>query len=86
MIFVKIIITNYFFFLAHWDIRDCSLDDAFRELVYFFQMLASEEETQKNGIVMVLDFKDFSLSQLRHVTPTFVKRLAELVNVRGCTH
>ena len=68
-------------FKGHWDVHKCSLDDAFRGIVYSFQKLASETETQTNGLVLVFDFQGFGLSQVRHVTPVFLKKLADLVQV-----
>lgn len=66
---------------GHWDVYKCSLDDAFRGIVYSFQRLASESATQTNGIVLIFDFDGLGISQVRHVTPVFLKKLADLVQV-----
>lgn len=68
-------------YIGHWNINNCSLDDAFRGIVYSFQKLASEFQTQTNGIVAIFDFNEFSISQVRYVTPIFLKKLADLVQV-----
>ena len=63
--------------------QKCSLEDVFKVLVCCLQRFASENETQKNGVVAVLDFKNFGLGQVRHVTPPFAKKLADLIQVNN---
>jgi len=64
---------------GHWDVQKCTLEEVFKAIVCCLQRFASESETQKNGVVAVLDFKNFGLQQVRHVTPPFVKKLADLI-------
>lgn len=68
---------------GHWDIADSTLEEVFCTLTYCFQMMASEEDTQRKGIVIVMDFEDVHLNQIRHLTTDFMKKLANLVNVRN---
>jgi retinaldehyde-binding protein 1 len=49
--------------------------------VLCLQRIATENETQKNGIVAVVDFKNFGLHQVRHLTPPFLKKIADLIQV-----
>lgn len=75
---------NYFLYLklGHWDVQKCSLDDCFRCLLYTLQRLASETDTQTNGLILIFDYNGFSISQVRHFTPGFMKKLADLLQVR----
>lgn len=67
--------------LAHWESETCSLEEVFRGIVFCFQLMTSEEDTQRRGIVVIIDMKDFGLRQVRNVTPSFLKKLADLANV-----
>lgn len=69
------------FFVGGWDNSVCSLEDAFRAFVYCFQRAIAEEETQTNGIVLILDFKDFTLRQIAQITPSFIRKIAALIQV-----
>lgn len=64
--------------LRKWDLRICSLEDIFLALVFCFQRLVSELETQTNGIVLILDVKDLSLNHVRQFTPYWVKIIADI--------
>ena len=70
-----------FWFTAHWDFERCSLEDLFRCTVCCFQKFVSDEETQRRGIVAVVDFKDYPLRLIRQIYPSILKKLAELLNV-----
>jgi len=43
--------------------------------------MASEEETQCRGLIIVADMKDVGLHQVRHLTSAITKVLADLLNV-----
>lgn len=45
--------------------------------------MVSETETQTNGIVAIIDVKDFALQHLRQFTPPLIKVIAETVQVGG---
>ena len=51
-------------------------------VVFCFQRLVSEIETQTNGIVAIVDVKDFALQHLRQFTPPLIKIIAEIVQVK----
>ena len=70
-----------FIIVGQWDIRVCNLDDAFRLFVYCLQRAIAEMETQINGVVLIMDFKDFTLHQAKHVTLAFLKKFASLIQV-----
>ncbi|XP_046644517.1 alpha-tocopherol transfer protein-like [Daphnia pulicaria] len=63
----------------NWDIRRCSLEDVYSAVVFCFQRMVSEMETQSKGVVGIMDFQDFALHQIRHFTPSFVKKVADLI-------
>jgi hypothetical protein len=52
-------------------------------VVFCFQRMVSETETQTNGIVAIIDVKDFALQHLRQLTPPLIKVIAETVQVGG---
>lgn len=64
-----------------WDFRAVTLDDFYRAFVLCFQMVVDEVENQSRGVVLVLDFKGFNLEQVKQFTPSFVKKLADLIQV-----
>lgn len=49
------------------------------------QRIITCPENQTRGIVLILDFKDFSLNQVKQFTPAFLKKLADLVQVNNGT-
>ncbi|XP_046464254.1 alpha-tocopherol transfer protein-like [Daphnia pulex] len=65
--------------LSNWDPRICCLEDVFRTVVFCFQRMMSEIETQTNGIVVILDFKDFTLYKVKQFTPSLIKTIADTV-------
>ena len=69
----------FIFRAGQWDPSICSLDDIFRCNVLYLQRLASEKETQVNGIVSIVDLKGFGLYHARHFTPGHARRIAELI-------
>ncbi|XP_046656844.1 alpha-tocopherol transfer protein-like [Daphnia pulicaria] len=71
----RILILN----LRKWDLRSCSLEDIMSAVVFCFQRMVSETETQTNGIVAIIDVKDFALQHLRQFTPPLIKVIAETV-------
>jgi hypothetical protein len=71
-----------FRFLGNWDTRICTLEDIFRTVVFCFQRMVSEIETQTNGIVVVLDFKNFTLHKVRQFTPPLIKTMVDTVQVK----
>jgi len=64
---------------AKWDPVKCSLQDVFRANQICLEMITEEEETQINGVVFVVDFKNLKLSQVMHVTVTDVKQVLSLI-------
>lgn len=46
------------------------------------QRVIAEVENQAKGVVLILDFKNFSIFQVRQLTPSFGKKLTDLVQVR----
>ncbi|XP_057369737.1 alpha-tocopherol transfer protein-like [Daphnia carinata] len=63
----------------NWDISVCSLDDIFRTAVFCFQRIVCEPETQSNGVVIIIDFNGFTFHHFTHFTPSFLKKVADLV-------
>lgn len=65
-----------------WKDDTSTLDDVFRCCVFDFQNLACELETQMRGMVVVFDFNNFGMNKMRDLTPTRLKVVADLVQVR----
>ena len=78
----KHLIQFRFRFSGNWDTRICSLENIFRTVVFCFQRLVAEIETQTNGIVVILDFKDFTLHKVRQFTPQLIKTMVDTVQVK----
>ncbi|XP_021376046.1 alpha-tocopherol transfer protein-like [Mizuhopecten yessoensis] len=62
-----------------WDVARYGLDDIFRTNFLTLSKLIEEEETQVNGIVMVIDLKDLSWSHAKNVSPFYAKRISSLL-------
>ena len=50
-------------------------------VVFCFQRMVSEIETQSSGIVAIIDVKNFSLQLARQFTPPLIKRISDIVQV-----
>lgn len=68
--------------LGRWNPNKLSLDDIFRCNVFCLQQLASNFDAQINGIVAIVDLQNLSLNQARHFTPSYAKKIADLLTVR----
>jgi hypothetical protein len=44
--------------------------------------MVSEIETQSNGIVAIIDVKDFAFQQARQFTPPLIKIITEIIQVK----
>lgn len=53
-----------------------------RCVVFCFQRLVCEVETQTNGLVAIIDVKDFTLHHVGQFTPNLVKKIADIVQVK----
>lgn len=72
------ILTN----VGRWNPKECSLDDIFRCNLFCLQQLASNLDSQINGIVAIVDLENLGLHQARHFTPSYAKKIADLLIVR----
>lgn len=57
------------------------LQDLLRVAIYDFKIMISDTGSQKNGLVAILDFKNFGMSKMKDMTPVFLKKLALLLQV-----
>ena len=67
--------------LGEWVPKISTLDDIFRCNVYYLRRLASDLETQFKGIVAIVDLKNLEVHHVRHVTPSYAKKVAALIQV-----
>ena len=68
-------------FPGRWDPHHHSLEDILRAMVIQLEYLIESQETQVTGIVLVADFSDFSLYQVRCIRPWFFQLMSSLVQV-----
>lgn len=71
----------FFPFIGLWDTRKVSSDQLFR--VFYLVHLAAmlEPETQIRGVVVILDFEDLSMRQIKAMNFEFSHRLLTFIQV-----
>lgn len=69
----------FIFRAGEWVPKVSTLDDIFRCNVYYLRRLASDLETQFKGIVAIVDLKNLGVHHVRHVTPSYAKKVAALI-------
>nr|XP_054929881.1 alpha-tocopherol transfer protein-like [Dermacentor andersoni] len=65
--------------LGAWNTSICSLNDFFRVGIVYLEHFLLDEEVQANGVVFVMDFKDFGIYHLTQYTPPVIKRFFRLM-------
>lgn len=68
-------------FPGRWDPETHQLEDILRAMVLQLEHLIKSTETQVTGIVLIADFRDFSLYQARCIRPWFFQMMSSLVQV-----
>ena len=69
---------------GRWNPEESTRDDVFRSVLYCLQRLASDSEVQRsnrNGIAIVVDLLHMRLFQVWQVTPSYMKKAADIVTV-----
>lgn len=69
-------------FAGRWKPSEHSQEDALRAMILTLEHLIESEETQVHGIVLIADFKDFSLHQARCLRPWYFQLMGSLVQVK----
>jgi len=69
----------FIFRAGQWNPKISTSDDVFRCNVFCLQRLASDSETQIKGIVSIVDLKNLGIHHVRHVTPSYAKKIASLI-------
>ena len=67
--------------LGIWRDDLSTLEDILRVAIHDFQIMVSDIETQKNGLVAIIDFKNFGMAKMKDMTPVFLKKVAILLQV-----
>ncbi|XP_060066863.1 alpha-tocopherol transfer protein-like [Ylistrum balloti] len=62
-----------------WDVSRYGLDDIFRTNFMTLSKLIEDEETQVNGLIMVIDLKEMGWNHAKNVSPFYAKRVASLL-------
>ena len=73
-------------FPGAWDPETQPLEDVLRAMILQLEHLIENTTTQVTGIVLIADFKDFSLYQAKCIRPWFFQGMSSLVQVCGCYH
>ncbi|KAL5466797.1 hypothetical protein EMCRGX_G030946 [Ephydatia muelleri] len=66
-------------FPGRWDPDTQSLDTVFAALMMQLDHAIKDVRNQVNGIVLLADFRDVSLFQASHITPTYVRLITTIV-------
>jgi len=67
---------------GRWNANEVTVDDIFRANYLFLEEMTADVETQKNGIVSILDFSGFGFSHVRHFSPYDAQRMAQVIQVK----
>ena len=62
-----------------WNPYEQDLLNIFRADLIAFQILLQDEATQINGVVIIVDFRDFGMAQARAMNPLTFKRFSNIV-------
>lgn len=54
--------------------------------MFCLQQFASKLDSQLNGIVAIVDLQNVSVNQVRHFTPIYAKKIADLLTVRNSSY
>jgi len=57
----------------------CSVEDVVRVYIHDLHIVVSDSETQRRGAVGILDFKNVGIRKMKDVTPSLLKKLADIV-------
>ncbi|UYV61507.1 CLVS1 [Cordylochernes scorpioides] len=64
-------------FTANWDHLRYGLVSIYRALLLSLEKLLEDEETQVNGLVIIVDWTEFSFKQSSHLNPKLLKLIIE---------
>lgn len=73
-----------FTFLGKWKPNDYTFVDNIRAIYLTLEKLIQPEETQVNGIVILVDYGGVGLSQASNPGPLFAKKVVGILQVRQC--
>lgn len=73
-----------FTFLGKWKPNDYPFVDNIRAIYLTLEKLIQPEETQVNGIVILVDYGGVGLSQASNPGPLLAKKVVGILQVRHC--
>lgn len=73
-----------YFFLGKWKPNDYPFVDNIRAIYLTLEKLIQPEETQVNGIVILVDYTGVGLSQASNPGPLLAKKVVGILQVRHC--
>ena len=71
------------FFASNWDNHRYGLASIYRALLLTLEKLVEDEETQVNGVVIIIDWSQFSFKQSTWINPKILKLMIEGLQVSG---
>lgn len=80
----KLSIFLSFAFLGKWKPNDYPFVDNIRAIYLTLEKLIQPEETQVNGIVILVDYGGVGLSQASNPGPLLAKKVVGILQVRHC--
>lgn len=69
----------FLFDAGAWDPSVYSLDDIFRTNYLFLEEMTNSTETQVNGMVAIVNFKNLNFYHARHFTPKHAQRMINII-------
>ena len=68
-------------FTGNWRDDLCSWEEVFRVFINDLHIAIADVETQMNGAISIIDFKDFGIRKMRGLTPLLLKKFADIIQV-----
>ena len=59
----------------------CSWEEVFRVFINDLHIAIADVETQMNGAISIIDFKNFGIRKMRGLTPLLLKKFADIIQV-----
>lgn len=69
------------YFAANWNFASCSLMSVYRATLLTLEQLLLDKQTQCNGVVLIIDWTNFTFKQSLHLNPKLLKLMIEGLEV-----
>jgi len=65
--------------MGNWRDDLCSWEEVFRVFINDLHIAIADVETQMNGAISIIDFKNFGIRKMRGLTPLLLKKFADII-------